>query len=245
MTYDADDNCFDEISDEVEDDVEIRRSGKDVIDDFKEFLKNYDCRQGIPKPEAKLDEYGFPIDNDPCEYAEHAFKALKFFFDNYDVSSESSHMRSESWNLDCHLVNDILFNVPILLKDRHGVPIEFCFEAHKQLTGNPDLDYETFYRESPSSSEEELKLAGKLFDVELEKLLLYAQLYTYYSEHGDVRSLKPESMWKEIDDKYKHTIPYCPGSNHHVKHEELQALIDDNWNKMWDQWKKIGRSCWD
>lgn len=152
---------------------------------------------------------------------------------------KTKHNRNESWSLDCHLLDDIIFNLPLLIKNKNGVPTKFCCKARAELNKNdPAFDLEKSFEKNPSSDEKEMELAEKLWNEELEKGLLYAKLYQFYSDYGITED-------EEFEKKWKSTIPYKPGTYNDIDYVKLVELEDKYWNSLWNWIKENGRNLWD
>lgn len=149
------------------------------------------------------------------------------------------HNRSESWSLDYHLVEDLIFNIPRLIKDKSGVPTSFCYRARKELhKDDSSFDADKSFEENPNSDSKEMELATKLWNEELEKCLLYAKLWDFYHNFGITEDEEFEKTWKK-------TIPYKPGTCEEIDYLKLQELENRNWNSLWNWIKEYGRNLWD
>lgn len=154
------------------------------------------------------------------------------------------HRRCEHWSLDSHMVDDIIFNIPLLIKNRHGVPSNFCAKARAKLNEkNPKFNLEKSLAEKPESDDKELELAGKMWDEELEKVLLYAKLYKFYEGYGIVDEKDPEQV--EFAKTWGKTIPYKPGTHKDIDLVKLRNLENKHWNSLWNWIKENGRNLWD
>jgi hypothetical protein len=145
------------------------------------------------------------------------------------------HDLSESFGLDNHLVNDIIYNIPIILDNNDGCPQPFIDLALKNAGKSEEEAKKMMYEGYPDEIFEE---AMKLLHEEINKMYLYARLYVYYSGYGIVDS-KDEVM-VEIDRKYRNTIPYVPGTYKRIDYRKLDVLVRSNWNKMWNWMQKNG-----
>lgn len=153
------------------------------------------------------------------------------------------HKRCEHWSLDSHMVDDIIFNIPLLIKNKRVVPSNFCAKARTKLNEkNPKFNLEKSLAEKPESDDKEIELAGKMWDEELEKVLLYAKLYKFYENYGivdkkDLEQVKFAKTWGK-------TIPYKPGTYNHIDFEKLRMLENKYWNSLWNWIKDNGRDLW-
>lgn len=158
---------------------------------------------------------------------------------------KNKHNRNENWSLDYHLIDDIIYNIPLLIKYKHGVPIEFCMKARAELhKGEKNFDLEKSFEKNPTSDDKEMELADKMWNEELERGLLYAKLYTFYHEFGHL----DEDAWsdcKKFEKDWTKTIPHVPGTYHEIDFEKLRALENKYWNSLWNWIKDNGRNLWD
>lgn len=158
----------------------------------------------------------------------------------------TKHNRSESWSLDSHIVEDILHNVPIMIKNLHGWPSYFSLEALKEKHKNdPKFDVEKALTANPNLCWEEKcdERALELWKEKLNELLLCTRLFVYYDNYGIVHEKDVEM--NEIAKKYKSTIPYVPGTYKQIDYVKLDKLTTKNWNKIWDWIRVYGRNLWD
>ena len=158
------------------------------------------------------------------------FDDFKFIVDNYDYASNSTHCRSEYWSIDHHVMNDILFNIERLKKNKHGCPTNMVDKARKQLNVS-EAD-----AHKDDTEDKVMKLAMKLWDDELDELALYIKLYQHYNEYG-------YSDDKTLIEKYP--IPYLEGSYKNIDYKKLNTLTQKYWNKWIKKFGEIGQSMWD
>ena len=158
---------------------------------------------------------------------------------------KNNHKRNESWSLDYHLVDDIIYNIPLLIKYKHGVPTEFCMKARAEIhKGEKNFDLGKSFEKNPTSNDKEMELADKMWNEELERGLLYAKLYTFYHEFGHL----DEDAWpdcKKFEKDWTKTIPHVPGTYHEIDFMKLRALENKYWNSLWNWIKDNGRNLWD
>ena len=158
---------------------------------------------------------------------------------------KNNHKRNESWSLDYHLVDDIIYNIPLLIKHKHGVPTEFCMKARAEIhKGEKNFDLKKSFEKNPTSNDKEMELADKMWNEELERGLLYAKLYTFYHEFGHL----DEDAWpdcKKFEKDWTKTIPHVPGTYHEIDFMKLRALENKYWNSLWNWIKDNGRNLWD
>ncbi len=136
------------------------------------------------------------------------------------------HSTNEYWDITWHMLSDLLYNIPILIKKRTGLPGYFYAKGRKEF---------------PKDEKKAWKRASELYDRELENVLLYIRLYQYYSSYGIV-DRKCRNMAK-IDKEYRKTIPL--ESNGDINYAELDKLKKKYWNMIWTWVKKWGQCIWD
>ena len=145
------------------------------------------------------------------------------------------HSMKESWSIDSHMLEDLKFNLKKLAETSNGCPNFICQQARAKLNKPDKPDWE--------HDKEDMDLAMKMWKEELYKLREHVLLYEYYSGYGIVDE-KDEEM-KMIDNEYKNTLPYKPGTNKGLDYEKLDKLTREHWNKIWDWIKEYGESLWD
>ena len=158
---------------------------------------------------------------------------------------KKNHKRNESWSLDYHLLDDIIYNIPLLIKHKHGVPAEFCMKARAEIHKcEKRFDVSKSFEKNPNSDEKEMDLAIKMWNEELERGLLYAKLYTFYHGFGHL----DDDAWpdcKKFEKDWSNTIPHVPGTYHEIDYAKLHALENKYWNSLWNWIKDHGRNLWD
>lgn len=174
----------------------------------------------------------------------YAFADFWFWFRHYDKRTNRSHQRCESWNLDSAVLDMLEFNIPIIIRDKNGVPNDFCVRAREKIHENDaNFDSDASFRANPNPSGREMELAAAMWNEELERVLLHIRLYGYYSSYGAVSEMDgPE--YAEIDRKYKSTIPYKDGTDAQIDYRKMGEMTQNEWNSIWDWWKQFGQSCW-
>ena len=147
----------------------------------------------------------------------------------------TKHQKSEAWDIYSHILMDLKYNLPILIRDHIGHPTFLCEKAREMLkTENPKpFEY----------TEEESNLASHLWEEMLNNLYKDVLLYFYYSEYGIVDS-KDEEMVK-IDKEYRKTLPFKEGTNGGFDYSKLGELENKHWDAIWDWMKEYGRCLWD
>lgn len=207
-------------------------------DDHEEMIEDWKEADSLLEKIVNVMTWPFEAMNDKFSCFLSWLKDTCFFF-------KTKHSRQESWSLDYHLVDDLIFNIPLLLKSKHGVPIEFCMKARTELhKSERGFDAKKSFEKNPSPSDEEIKLAEDMWNKELEKGLLYAKLYSFYSNYGIFSGDEwPDA--KKFESEWKKTIPYVPGMYNRVDYMKLSALTNKYWNSLWNWVKDNGRNLYD
>jgi len=175
-------------------------------------------------------------------FFEHLFDIRYKIKDIWHVL-RTKHQRNESWSLDYHILDDLIFNIPLLIKDKNGVPTAFCEKAAKLAhKGDPSYDPVKEFEKDPGKADDYIDSAKKLWDEELNKLLLYVKLYCYYRDFGIVDNKDPEQV--KFHEKYKYTLPYKPGTYKTFDYKKLSALQQRYWSSIWNWMKEYGQSLW-
>ena len=151
--------------------------------------------------------------------------------------------RSNQWNLDMHLIDTIILNVPSLIKNSHG--LMFLDEAIKRLNkDNAEFDLKKYHAEHCSGYPDEVEdLAYRIQIEEYNNLLLNARLYKYYSDAGIIDVDNEDEV--EFDKKWRHTLPVKTGTYDEFDYDKLNELHQTAWNNVWDWIKKYGHTLYD
>lgn len=169
---------------------------------------------------------------------------ISYFVDcvkNLHHYAKFKHSRNEHWSLDTHILDDLRFNIPKLLDNRVSTPIRFYEKARVELNkDDKNFDLEKSLKSSSNFSDEETKLAIRLWNDQLEHVLLDVKLYDFYSNFGILNNGDTEfyEVWKD-------TLPYKPGTLNELDFSKLKALENKHWNAIWNWIKENGRDLWD
>ena len=144
---------------------------------------------------------------------------IRHDLENWESLITKKHQISEWWSIDYHMLEDLEYNLPILIKKSHTYPA--CFDETVKGTDKKPWD---------------------AWKDELRKLLLHVRLYNYYRDHGHVDS-KNKVMLK-IHKEYKDTLPYHKGSRD-FDYVKLMELTKQHWDAIWDWMKEYGQALWD
>ena len=210
------------------------------IEDYEERVKVTEHKVSLfdldNTPEDKMDELLYETDD---------VSNLAYEIRNLEYLNRTKHNYQESWSIYSHILDDLEFNIPILIKDKKGVPTEYCSKA-REIIHKDDKNYnvEEANKNDPNFNEKDvMELASKLWDEDLEKLLLNVKLYKYYENFGIVNEENKDEV--EFDKKYHSTIPLIPGSYDDIDYVKLNEISEKCWNYIWDFMKKNGRDLWD
>ena len=169
---------------------------------------------------------------------------LRHWIKNLIHFINSKHQTDEYWSLDCHLIDDLEYNIPRLIENKHGVPQKFCEKARSIIhKDESQFDVKKSFESNPNSTGKELELAFKLWDDELNALLLHVKLYKFSSNFGDVDKNNKDEL--SFYNMWKHTIPYKLGTFKELDYKKLNDLENQHWNAIWDWIKTNGRDLWD
>jgi len=247
--------------------VEIHRSRMKLVDPASdaEYFWAYDGRHAVDRGDGTVEIFDSLADavladgreeslwerfktwcwlaKERAKDLRYAFSDFWFWYRHYDMRTNKSHQRFESWNLDGALLDMIEFNVPIIMRDQAGVPNEFCLaaraKAHEDEAG---FDAEKSYSANPSSSKSEMEAASRMWKAELEALLRHVRLYRYYSDWGAFDE-KDEAM-AALDKEYRKTIPTLPGTDGEIDMKAVYGLAQAEWRAVWEWISRYGQNLW-
>ena len=167
-----------------------------------------------------------------------------FFWKNLLCWLKTKHSLEESWGVDDHVLEDLLFNVRKLLKDNVGVSSYFYGLARKKIhEGEQGFDLDAYNAEHHETTPEEDKVALELCKAAYNDLIEKILLYRYYESYGHVNT--QEEGMAEIAAKYKDTIPYKEGFYDSIDYLKLDEIQNAVWDSIWDWMKEYGRTLWD
>lgn len=152
---------------------------------------------------------------------------------------KNNHKHCEYWSLDCHILDDIKWNIPLLNKHSHGMAYPYLnravIETHKD---EKDFDINEWNKTNHEYTDEQEKLAVKYQEESRNELLHYVKMYEFYRDHGVTDD-------KEFDAKWHHTLPIKKGTFDSFKYDQLEALQKKYWNKIWEWMRVYGQTLWD
>lgn len=157
---------------------------------------------------------------------------------------KTKHRRNESWSLDTHMLDDMLWNIPILIKSKHGLAAPFLDMAVKEThkddsTFNLDEWNKTYH----DYTKEEEELADKYQKESYERVVEFIKLYYYYESHGVIDRSNEDEV--AFDKKFRSTLPIIPGSYDMMDYKRLSDLQKKTWNKIWEWVRTYGQTLWD
>lgn len=182
-----------------------------------------------------LDKDDKMLDSD---YRRQAADDIRYFIENYDPETRSSHSRTESWSLDSHILEDLEFNIPIIIKTKNGVPTRFCEKARLQLKSETDAD-----SGECNPSDAEMKLGEEMWNEELTRLLGHIWTYEFFSGFGVVDAKWPIDKQTFLFEK-KSLIPYKPGRYNEMDYQKLNELAQAEWRAIWAWMSEYGQDLW-
>ena len=154
------------------------------------------------------------------------------------------HDYRESWSLDMHVLDDLIWNIPILIKNKHGLAGPFLDKAVKEThKKEKNFDIKEWNKTHYEYTDEEEKLAEKYQNEEFGRLVEYVKLYKYYLDSGVVDETNEEEV--AFGNKWRYTLPIIEGTYDSFDYEKLQALTNRYWNKIWDWMRLFGQTLWD
>ena len=167
---------------------------------------------------------------------------IKYWFKDIFYWLKTKHNRKESWEIFSSILGILEHNIPLLIKNHVGIPSRYCAEARKKIhSKDKNFDLEESFRQNPNSNDEELKLASKLYEDDLNQLLLNVRLFNYYEGFGIIDKNNPDEV--ALSKQYK--IPYKKGSWKEIDYVKLEKLTNTCNNAIFNQLKDIGRCLWD
>lgn len=147
----------------------------------------------------------------------------------------TGHAGNEWWSIDKHVLADLRHNLPILIAKHVGYPSSFDKKARELLDSDKAVK-----REYGDSTD---KLATKMWEEEVGRLLENVLLYEYYDSFGVFDD--GDSQMAEIDRKYRDTLVYKRGMNKEFDFRAMYELAQKKWDSIWDWMKEYGQNLWD
>ena len=151
--------------------------------------------------------------------------------------------RSNQWNLDSHLIDSIILNVPSLIENSHS--LMFLDEAILKFHGDdPNFNLKQYHLDNCCGYPDEVEtLAMEIQYEEYKSLLLNAKLYKYYSDAGIIDTNSEDEV--KFDKEWRHTLPVKDGTYDEFDYEKLKDMTQTAWNNVWDWVKKYGHTLYD
>lgn len=151
----------------------------------------------------------------------------------------NKHKYGEHWSLDCHILDDLKWNLPKLVKNCIGVSLLYLdkavCETHKD---EKDFDVKKWNETHYEHTDEEFKLAVQYQEEARNRLLNYVKTYEYYRDCGITED-------KALDKRLHHTLPIKKGTYDHFDYKKLDALRTKYWNKIWEWMRTMGETLYD
>ena len=163
-------------------------------------------------------------------------KLKNFWFEVKDTwyFFHHKHSMTEYWSIDCHILDDLVFNLDRLSRNLHRCPSRICDEVRKSTKKGAEDD--------DAYDDGVMDTAMEMWKKELAEFREHVLLYMYYRDFGHVHDTE---LMGWIDEKYRDTLPYLPETNDEFDYEKLQELTMEQWNIIWDTMKLIGEELWD
>lgn len=217
------------MSDIIDDMSEIHyddenRNYDELLKEAKQFIKEQ-SDVFVAKIQEKYKNSG---------YFSKMYKHFQTLFDNFDPRTFHTHNKGEWWSIYDHILEDLRFNLPIFLRDKHSYPTEYIDKAKKELKIECEF-YDSVYKENSNKIEQK---AIELWNNDIKELLLYVRLYMFYENFGLLDPIDEDE--KEINKKYKVTSPLTPKD-----YKDLYIKANEYWAKWIDKYKQIGQHLWD
>lgn len=172
-------------------------------------------------------------------------KPIDWWYKTKDIIYLIKHgeKKSNQWNLDMHLIDTLILNVPSLIKNSYGLMFldEALLRLHK---GDESFDLKKYHLEHSGGYPDEVEdLAYRIQIEEYKKLLLNARLYKYYVDAGMIDTDNPDEV--AFDKEWRHTLPVKNGTYDEFDYDKLTELYQNAWNNVWDWIKKYGHTLYD
>ena len=176
---------------------------------------------------------------------------FKYWLKDIFYLFKHKHNRNESWSLDYHLIEDLKFNLPLIIKtiseNNGGVPHDMCIKALAEKHAN-DANYDPIaaFNANPNviwTEKGVMDLAHKKWLDELKAGLLNIRLYYYYSNFGIIDEKKELDML-EVHKEYAKTIPYVKGTYKEIDYLKLNEMTKKCWNRIWTWLREYGQDLW-
>lgn len=152
---------------------------------------------------------------------------------------KNKHKYGEHWSLDCHVLDDLKWNIPLLNKYSHGIAWPYLDKAVKEThKDEKDFDINEWNKNNHSYTDEEEKKAIKYQEESRNELLKYVKLYEYYRDMGVTDDT-------EFENKWRYTLPIKKGTYDCFDYKKLDALQKKYWNKIWEWMRQMGQTLWD
>lgn len=152
---------------------------------------------------------------------------------------KTKHQYGEHWDLDHHILKDLVWNIQKLNNSSHGMAFPYCEMAVKESHKNDkNFDFKKWNEQNYNYTDEETKLAIKYQEESRNELLKNIKLYMFYREGG-------YSDYPDIENKYRHTLPIKKGTYDIMDYKKLQSLTRKYWNKICDWMRTYGETLYD
>lgn len=150
------------------------------------------------------------------------------------------HDRKEHWSLDMHILDDLRYNIPLIIKYNYGCPQQYIEKAiKKRFAKDENFNLKAYLQKTNySGDEKDMENGIKLLKADLNALLLHVRLYDYFSSFG-IFDEKDKDM-VEIDKKFRKQLPIHPGTYDEIDYAKNENLVQYHWNFIWNWLKEKG-----
>ena len=147
-----------------------------------------------------------------------------------------------SWCIDDIMLDTLLFNIPILKKNKHCLSWKMLEKAI--LEKHPDFtkqDLEKYFATHYNGYGDDIEKRAVVLEKEMfDKLIDDIKAYRYYA--GQYAYIdKNDKDLAETDKKLRHTLPLIKGSYDRYEYKKIRDLTDKYWNKIWETVRTYGQ----
>lgn len=152
---------------------------------------------------------------------------------------KNHHDIRESWSLDTHLLEDLRWNLKILIEESHGYSTQFIVEVvadeHKD---DPNFNVGEWMEKNPNPSKDIDKKAMERMKQTYAHIIHLIDLYEFY-DNTQLGENPNETKTPDMQD-----IIY-PGTLDEIDYAAMYKKAQEYWNEIWDMVKKYGQGMWD
>lgn len=194
-------------------------------------VKRYDSLDDMVRAERAEEPMWKKVVEAICmrfEAVKDAFYELIFNISDTLHWIKHKHSKREVWNIDMHIVDDLIYNIKRLKASTHSVPSRFLEEAKAECGEDYDAAMEA---------------AASKWNEELDRGLAYARMWKLHFFFGKIdENNKDEAEALEAISK---VVPTKRGTLDEIDYEKNSSLEQKAWNSLWNWVKVNGRDLWD